>query len=212
MTDQQQHSTATPPSPVVVDYSDLLNPKTDLSLQLDEAFGPSGLGLLTVRNIPGYPELRKRMLPLAAAFAALPDNVKSKYEDEASCFNIGWSCGKEILENGQPDLFKGSFYANPLLDKPSEDAELIRQYPSDLSPNVWPREELPDLDIEFKKLGKLMIDVGLLLVRHCDKSIAAKISSYEGNRLSQALLNSKCHKVRCFLGPSFLFTRKFGLK
>ena len=34
-----------------------------------QAYGPDGLGALTVSGVPGYVELRKRLLPLAADFA-----------------------------------------------------------------------------------------------------------------------------------------------
>lgn len=34
-----------------------------------QAFGPDGLGLLTVSGVPGYQELREQLLPLAAEFA-----------------------------------------------------------------------------------------------------------------------------------------------
>jgi hypothetical protein len=34
-----------------------------------QAFGPDGLGLLTVSGIPGFCQLRERLLPLAEAFA-----------------------------------------------------------------------------------------------------------------------------------------------
>lgn len=34
-----------------------------------QAYGPDGLGLLTVAGVPGFVELRQRLLPLAQAFA-----------------------------------------------------------------------------------------------------------------------------------------------
>lgn len=36
---------------------------------LTQAYGPDGLGLLTVAGVPGFVELRQRLLPLAQAFA-----------------------------------------------------------------------------------------------------------------------------------------------
>ena len=38
----------------------------DLPMQ---AYGPDGLGILTVAGVPGFAELRQRLLPLAQAFA-----------------------------------------------------------------------------------------------------------------------------------------------
>ncbi len=34
-----------------------------------QAYGPDGLGILTVAGVPGFVELRQRLLPLAQAFA-----------------------------------------------------------------------------------------------------------------------------------------------
>jgi hypothetical protein len=139
-----------------------------------QAFGPAGLGICTVSGVPGLPELRQQLLPLALQFAGLPEGVRQRYEDPASRFNFGWSCGRETLEGGRPDTGKGSFYANPLLDTPTTDPGLLRAYPSYCRPNLWPRSELPQLEAAFKALGALIIQVGLLLTRHCDKYLAAR--------------------------------------
>jgi hypothetical protein len=82
-------------------------------LPFRQGFGPDGLGIVTVSGVPGFPALRERLLPLAAALAGLPDAVKAGLEDAASNYNVGWSHGKEALEGGRLDLLKGSFYANP---------------------------------------------------------------------------------------------------
>jgi hypothetical protein len=61
-------------------------------------------------------------------------------------------------------------------------------------PNVWPRGHLTELETAFKVLGQLMIRVGLLLARHCDKYVAA-----QGLRLPTTLHDvlhqSPCPKV-----------------
>lgn len=66
------------------------------------------------------------MVTPVARFAALPDATKSRYEDASSYYSIGWSHGKEKLE-GKPDFSKGSYYANPLANRPVEDEELIKR-------------------------------------------------------------------------------------
>lgn len=198
-----------------------------------QAFGPAGLGICTVAGVPGFPELRAALLPLAARLAALPAEARTRYEDPASRYNFGWSCGVEALEGGQPDDRKGaqgcvgacrggsvegaraaaaysgvglymlrlpvffdpstvpptphppptrtpthptphphtgSWYANPLLDEPAPgQPELAARFPGFCRPNLWPRGELPQLEGAFKALGRLIIQVGLLLTRHCDK-------------------------------------------
>jgi hypothetical protein len=75
-------------------------------------YGYDGLGILTVRGIPGVAEKRAALLPLSAQFAALPREARAKYEHASSFYAFGWSHGKEKLE-GRPDYAKGSFYANP---------------------------------------------------------------------------------------------------
>jgi hypothetical protein len=48
---------------VCLDYAALLR-GDELSAEIDRAFGASGLGILTVRGIPGLNELRMGTLPL----------------------------------------------------------------------------------------------------------------------------------------------------
>jgi len=114
---------------------------------------------------------RKSLLPLASKFAALPEEVKAKYVDEASFFSFGWSHGKEKLSHNTPDIFKGSYYANPLIDKPSCTTSQLAKYPYYFQENIWPKNEVPELEYEFKKLGKIICDTGLLLANHCDRYI-----------------------------------------
>lgn len=78
-----------------------------------QGFGPDGLGIVTVSGVPGFEPARARLLPLAAALAALPEAARAALEDPASNYNVGWSHGKEALDGGRLDLLKGSFYANP---------------------------------------------------------------------------------------------------
>ncbi|EFN54659.1 hypothetical protein CHLNCDRAFT_135248 [Chlorella variabilis] len=180
---------------VVLRYEDLANPDVDISAQLEEAYGPSGLGIATVSGVPGYEQLRQGLLPLAAKLAALPQATLSALEDPGSRFSFGWSCGRETLEGGQPDTRKGSFYANPLHDDPScGDADLQRRFPSYCRPNMWPRSELPVLEAAFKALGRLILNVGLLLAGHADKYVASK-AGYPP-RLHDILRQSPCPKGR----------------
>jgi hypothetical protein len=67
------------------------------------------------------------------------------------------------------DVFKGSFYANPVLDVPTTEKRLIERYPSYCRPNIWPQEQLPELEPAFKVLGQLILEVGMLLAHHCNK-------------------------------------------
>ncbi|AQK88288.1 2-oxoglutarate (2OG) and Fe(II)-dependent oxygenase superfamily protein [Zea mays] len=178
---------------VTIPFADLRVPDRDLGDKIEEGLGPHGLGIVTIADVPEFPELRKRLLRLAprhvvyahniltcscssfllaclfVRIANLPEEVKKQLEDPDSRYNFGWSHGKEKLESGKLDTFKGSFYANPVLDVPTTDDVLVSRYPSYCRPNIWPNDNLPELEIAFKDLGKLMMEVGLMLAHHCDR-------------------------------------------
>lgn len=83
---------------------------------LNQAFGPDGLGALTVSNVPGLTEARKELLKLAPRLANLPDRCLKQYEDPESSWTVGWSCGKEAMHDGKLDTHKGhlNFYPKTL--------------------------------------------------------------------------------------------------
>jgi isopenicillin N synthase-like dioxygenase len=147
--------------------------------------------------VPGFPELRKSLLRLAPRIASLPEDVKKQLEDPDSRYNFGWSHGKEKLESGKLDTFKGSFYANPVFDVPTTDDVLVSRYPSYCRPNIWPTDHLPELEIAFKALGKLMLEVGLMLAHHCDRYVIRRgLGASDGISLEKTIAHSRCHKGR----------------
>lgn len=146
-------------TPVELRYEDLTREGADLSPLIEAAFGDDGLGILTVSGVPGVAERRRALLPLARRFALLPDEAKQRYEHAASFYSFGWSHGKEKLQ-GKPDTHKGSYYNNPLHDRPTEDAGLVERFPAFYHPNIWPRpEDLPELEPAFKAMGRLIVEV-----------------------------------------------------
>ena len=180
---------------VVLDYNDLIN-GIDLSDKIRKAYGVDGIGLLTVKNVPGLTEARSRLLPLAQKFAILDENTQKKYEDPKSHYSFGWSLGKEKLE-GKPDLSKGSYYANPQYDAPVDDPALMAKYPAFLGNNIWPtQEDAPDFEGAFKALGQMIVDVGLLVAKQCDTYVRKECGEYEQGRLSRIIKNSICCKAR----------------
>ncbi|KAJ0031016.1 hypothetical protein Pint_13123 [Pistacia integerrima] len=74
----------------------------DLSMKIEQGFGPDGLGILSVTDVPGFSSLRQNLLHLAPRLASLPEEVKKDLEDHHSRYNFGWSHGKEKLESGKP--------------------------------------------------------------------------------------------------------------
>ena len=157
-----------------------------------------GIALSSLAPRPSLPP----SLPMRAPHMQhLPEDVKRRYEDPASRYNFGWSQGKETLEGGQPDTRKGSYYGNPLRDDAAGgDAELARRFPCYCRPNLWPQQELPQLEAAFKALGQLIIQVGLLLMRHADKFVAAR--GGHPQRLHTILAQSPCPKGARPQGPN----------
>jgi isopenicillin N synthase-like dioxygenase len=180
---------------VLLHYRDLLDDRIDLSDSIEAAFGYDGLGLLVVEGVPNFAKLRKDLLPLAHKFANLPDEIKKKTVHEESFYSFGWSHGKELLE-GKPDYSKGSYYNNPQYDVPFDDPELIKKYPSFCHPNIWPKEDLPELEPAFKAMGQCIVNVGLLLARHCDKYVKKVLPTYKDFRLYNIIKESRTCKAR----------------
>ncbi|CAA2994153.1 PREDICTED: uncharacterized protein LOC104592277 isoform X2 [Olea europaea subsp. europaea] len=180
---------------VTIPYKELKDQNADLSKKIEQGFGPNGLGIISISAVPGYASLRRNLLHLAPRLASLPEEVKRGLEDPNSRYNFGWSHGKEKLESGKPDLLKGSFYANPVFDIPTDDVSLIKRYPSYCGRNIWPQDALPELELAFKALGKLILDVGLLLAYHCDGYVSEGLK-HDDEGLQRILLRSRCHKGR----------------
>lgn len=90
-------------------------------------------------------------------------------------FSYGWSHGKEILEGGQPDLYKGSFYANPFEDNPTDNQKNNYRDAMYAGGNIWPHDQLPDLEEAFKDLSDTIFQVGKMLAIHCDNYVRSKI-------------------------------------
>lgn len=189
-------SANTLPTLVTISYCDLLNNNCDLSPYLKEAFGPDGLGIITIRDIPDYSISRAALLPLVARFAAQPQHIKAQYVLPELSYTIGWSEGEEHLSAHKADTYKGSFYANPVCDSPVVSDHLKRLYPDFYGDNIWPTKHLPELEPRFKQLGGLIVDVGKLLAKHCDRYIASILAHPPDPSVSQILQNSKAIKGR----------------
>jgi isopenicillin N synthase-like dioxygenase len=180
---------------VELDYNDLINDEVNLNEEISTAFGVDGVGVLTVKNVPNYMTCREKLLPLSRQFATLRDEVKEKYVHKDSFYSFGWSHGKEKLQ-GKPDTSKGSFYANPQYNRPVDDEDLIAKYPAFIHPNIWPTDDLPELEHAFKDLGQLIVSVGKLVAKHCDKFVLSNCPSYKPHHLEEIVDTSKCCKAR----------------
>jgi len=73
---------------------------------------------------------------------------------------------------------------------------LIEQFPSFVHPNIWPDAELPELSVAFKDCGSLIVQVGELVAKHCDKYVKSKSPNYEEGRLLRIVQSSRTCKAR----------------
>ena len=63
-------------------------------------------------------------------------------------------------------------------------------------PNIWPQEDLPELETAFKELGRLIIKTGLLVARACDQYVLKRNKEFQAGRLEQVLSRSVNPKGR----------------
>lgn len=61
---------------VTIRYSDLAETSADFSEELEAGFGPNGLGIIAISEVPKYSKLRENLLQLSHRLAALPDDAK----------------------------------------------------------------------------------------------------------------------------------------
>ncbi|KAF2662591.1 Clavaminate synthase-like protein [Lophiostoma macrostomum CBS 122681] len=189
-----------PQGVVSVGLDALRNDKVQFST-LEEAFGPSSLGIIVVSSLPEkFHELRHRLLSYSSALGSLPQQELDKLESPQSKWLVGWSCGKETLKNGRYDTLKGSYYVNcsPAFEKQqSSVAERYPSFPEYTAENVWPTEELlPRFEETFRELCSLIIDIAALVARACDKYAEANIDGYKEGYLQQMLQSSLFTKAR----------------
>jgi isopenicillin N synthase-like dioxygenase len=131
---------------------------------------------------------------LASHLAQLPEEELAAMEDPVSQYMFGWSHGKEIM-NGKKDFSKGSFYANPVYDQPTDDPGCIEAYPEYCHPNMWPKL-LPELRDALRELGQLMLEVGKLIARECDGLLAKIQPDYTEGFLHDMISKTRCSKAR----------------
>ena len=56
---------------------------------------------------------------------------------------------------GKPDHAKGSYYALTVADSITDNVKLKKEFPAIYSDNIWPREELPELETSFKQMTEV---------------------------------------------------------
>ncbi|KZV29635.1 hypothetical protein F511_00913 [Dorcoceras hygrometricum] len=120
---------------VSISYTELKDQSADLSGKIEQGFGPNGLGILSISEVPGYTSLRRNLLQLAPRLANLPEAVKKELEDPYSRYGRSFLDYSSLhtfywlLGTWYPaDMLKGSFYANPILDVPTTDLSHVESF------------------------------------------------------------------------------------
>jgi len=83
-------------------------------------------------------------------------------------------------------LFQRVIYANPIYDQPKEDPEAIKNG-SYAVPNLWPKQDLPDMEYAFKNLGKIIVDTSGLLARHLDKYVSKRVPNIDPHKFHKMI-------------------------
>ncbi|EPE33537.1 Clavaminate synthase-like protein [Glarea lozoyensis ATCC 20868] len=185
--------------PVLVSLQELETGSIKLST-LEQAFGPTGLGILIVKELPSnFQSLRLKLLSYISHLSFLPPDELEQLTNAESHYNVGWSHGKEALKSGQYDTMKGSYYVGILS---SYLQERLSRIPSDIrptleTPNIWPSEELlPGFRSTFEELCTLIMDIILLVARACDRFAMEHVPDYASGLLERILRESMTSRAR----------------
>lgn len=100
-----------------------------------------------------------------------------------------------MMSEGKPDFSKGSYYNNPTYDVPFSDPEIISKYPSFCSPNIWPKDDMPELEGAFKHLSTLVVQVGELVARVADSYVSSVLKT-DFHKLHSTISSSRVNKAR----------------
>ena len=153
---------------ITLSYNDIITGKK-CNEEIQNAFGQDGLGIIIIKDLPDFQKERINSLRAIRKFAFLPDKIKEKYSHPESSYSFGWSHGKEKMKNGVPDIAKGSYYANPIKDSVTDDEELKKKYPETYSDNIWPKDDLPELEHGFKDMSKIQLKLGFMMCKLFDE-------------------------------------------
>ncbi|KAF2097338.1 Clavaminate synthase-like protein [Rhizodiscina lignyota] len=197
-------------APVTVSLADLKRGSVPISSLVD-AFGPSSLGILIVKDLPSrFLSLRESLLQYASYLARLPEAELDLLTSPETHYNVGWSHGKEKLKSGAYDTHKGSFYIGCRLRYASEDVAVSKtsalreqsvadqvQFHDYTAPSLWPAEELlPGFKAVFEELCDLIMEFASTVAKACDSFAMEHVEGYRGGFLEEVVKKSITHKAR----------------
>ncbi|KAL9116111.1 MAG: hypothetical protein Q9227_000480 [Pyrenula ochraceoflavens] len=175
---------------------------------LEEAFGPTSLGIIVVKDLPEkFKTLRAQTLSNASYLANLPPADLDALTNASAKYLVGWSHGKETLRPGVVDTLKGSYYVNcafyqsPSLSSaplPSSSSSAdFPNFPEYTAPNIWPNEDqLPTFRSSLEELCTLIIDTAVLVARACDRYAVEQVEGYKPGYLEHVVKTSLTTKAR----------------
>ena len=165
---------------------------------LEQAFGPTSLGILLVSNLPDHFHTdRSDVLSHASYLAALPPSELEKLECPEASYLVGWSRGRESLASGQYDTLKGSYYFNCGAHHPSDDSSAHGDLPEYTHPNLYPPATLLPLFPEIATtLTTFIVSVAVLVAAACDRYGVASIPDYIPGTLQRIVSTSTSTKAR----------------
>lgn len=190
--------------PVTVSLHDLHTNNISHSTLL-QAFGPSSLGILLVRDLPAsFSDLRTKVLTNASRLAALSSSQLDALTNEQAKYLVGWSHGKETLRPGVVDVLKGSYYINCSFYSSADPVEVAREdaktwpgFEEYTAPSIWPSDnEIPHFQADSESLIRLIIDTAILVARQCDRFAEAEIEGYQPGYLERMVKSSRTTKGR----------------
>ncbi|KAL7563724.1 hypothetical protein ACA910_020414 [Epithemia clementina (nom. ined.)] len=199
MKDRETSPSTTTASPLVIlEWDDVVASETTEQLlnALEHSLGPGGIGLVAIRNVPNVVQAKQECLPQAHMLANLPlDYLENHLTHKPSLYNAGWSHGKEKLGD-KPDFAKGSFYFNPVTDKPGTEEDR-KNFPLSYPTNIWPEDDkIPGFKDKAVRLGQILTGVVIEIAKHVDALAQTKVPNYPLQFLYNALKDTDKAKAR----------------
>ena len=182
--------------PVVVSLNDLVSGRLPMR-DLVEAFGPESLGILIVRDLPErFSELRRHVLSNSSYLANLDADKLKQLERPEANYKIGWSRGTEKFPGeATADTLKGSYFVNCTFHS-EMNSEIQEEYAQFLTPNVWPKDDIPDFESSFKDFCNLILDVAALVAGACDGYAVEHVEGYTKGYLENLVKTSDTSSAR----------------
>eukprot|EP00629_Pelagomonadales_sp_RCC1024_P015074 CAMPEP_0119293282 /NCGR_PEP_ID=MMETSP1329-20130426/45772_1 /TAXON_ID=114041 /ORGANISM="Genus nov. species nov., Strain RCC1024" /LENGTH=359 /DNA_ID=CAMNT_0007294145 /DNA_START=59 /DNA_END=1135 /DNA_ORIENTATION=+ len=166
----------------LIDYSSLVGGTDDAAIgkKIAKAFGPDGLGVLAVTDVPKeVSKQRIKLLELGRRLGTLPEETLARYERPELHYCAGWSRGREKFK-GKLDTAKGSWYANGLYEDAAEGSQDLKaRYPESTTEPEWPGEDVVGGDLRgaFRALSRSLYDMSLHVLRHCDAAACSALKA-----------------------------------